>query len=68
MNQQIGDAAGQVWQILSSKGELSLTQLKTASRLREPLLAWAVGWLAREDKLEIIRDPAKRGSLRLRLK
>jgi len=68
MNQQIGNAAGQVWQALHAKGELSLAQLKKATRLNSPLIEWAVGWLAREEKLVILPDPAKRASFRLRLK
>ncbi|MBI4466944.1 MAG: winged helix-turn-helix domain-containing protein [Acidobacteria bacterium] len=65
MNSEIGMAAGQLWQVLSDQGELSLAQLKKATKLEAPLLDWAVGWLAREDKLEFIRD--KRG-VRLHLK
>lgn len=65
MNQEIGSAAGQVWQALMDHGELSLAQLKKATQLKSPLLDWAVGWLAREDKLDI--SPDKR-SFRLRLK
>lgn len=66
MSEEIGAAAGQVWQALQENGELSLAELKKATGLTTPLLDWAVGWLAREDKLEFVRD--KRGSVRLHLK
>ena len=68
MNEEIGNAAGQVWRALHEKGELSLPQLKKTTHLSAPLLDWALGWLAREEKLVIVRDPAKRGSLHVRLK
>lgn len=68
MNEEIGAAAGAIWQVLQDKGEMSLTQLKKATGQSAPLLDWAIGWLAREDKLDISRDPAKRGTFRLRLK
>lgn len=65
MNEEIGIAAGRIWEALNSKGELTPAQLQKAAEVEEPLLSWAVGWLAREDKVEFTRD--KRG-LRLRLK
>lgn len=68
MNEEIGAAAGQVWQALADKGELSVVQLKKATGLDAPLLDWAVGWLAREDKLALVSEPGKKGSFRLQLK
>lgn len=68
MNEEIGVAAGQVWQALADNGELSLAQLKKVTGLNAPLLDWAVGWLAREDKLAFTRESAKSGSFRLHLK
>jgi hypothetical protein len=65
MQEQIGEAAGAIWRALGDKGELSLAQLKKETRGRSPVFDWGVGWLAREDKLEI--TPDKR-SFRLRLK
>ena len=68
MNEEIGIAAGQVWQALVDQGELSLPQLKKATGLDAPLLDWAVGWLAREDKLAFTPEAGKKGSFRLHLK
>ncbi|OFV80701.1 MAG: hypothetical protein A3B65_01480 [Acidobacteria bacterium RIFCSPHIGHO2_02_FULL_67_57] len=65
MDEDIGAAAGRIWEALNSKGELTPAQLQKAAEVEEPLLSWAVGWLAREDKLVITRD--KRG-LRVSLK
>ena len=65
MDEDIGAAAGRIWEALNSKGELTPAQLQKAAEVEEPLLSWAVGWLAREDKVVITRD--KRG-LRVSLK
>ncbi len=49
---QIGEAAGQVWKTLAAKGPLSLTKLIKESGAPRDLVLQAVGWLAREDKLQ----------------
>ncbi len=64
MNEEIGNAAGRVWQSLQGK-ELSVAEVKKATGLKSPLLDWAIGWLAREEKLDIIRD---KRTIRFRLK
>jgi hypothetical protein len=65
MHEEIGIMAGAIWQALNTKGELSLAKLKKEVNGKTPVFDWAVGWLAREDKLII--TPDKR-SFRLRLK
>jgi hypothetical protein len=61
MQEEIGFTAGAIWQALNSKGELSLEQLKKEAKAKSPLFDWAVGWLAREDKIAI--TPEKRSFL-----
>ena len=65
MHEQIGMTAGAVWQALNTKGELSLAQLKKAVKDEPPLFDWAIGWLAREDKIVITQE---RHSFRIRLR
>ena len=65
MHEKIGTAAGLIWEALKMKGELSLAQLKKEVNGKTPIFAWAIGWLAREDKIVI--TPEKR-SFRLRLR
>ena len=62
---EIGEAAGTVWRTLESHGELTLAKLKKESKLRDPIFNWALGWLAREDQVEI--SPQKK-SYTVRLK
>jgi Winged helix-turn-helix domain (DUF2582) len=51
--QRIGEAAGLVWQQLSTKGPTSLTVLARVIGVPRDLLLQALGWLARENKIEI---------------
>lgn len=52
---EIGVAAGQVWAYLNEHGESSRTQIKKGlGGTDDILLAAAIGWLAREDKLAFI--------------
>jgi hypothetical protein len=55
MHKEIGTTAGAIWQALNAKGELSLPSLKQEVEAKSPVFDWAVGWLAREDKVIIKR-------------
>ena len=65
LHDEIGTVAGQIWLALNTKGELSLSQLKKDVKGKTPFFEWAIGWLAREDKIVI--TPEKR-SFRVQLK
>jgi hypothetical protein len=56
MTQEIGLMAGKVWQTLETKGEMSLAALKKTLGTRELTADWAIGWLAREDKLVLRKE------------
>jgi DNA-binding transcriptional ArsR family regulator len=49
----IGETAGVVWRILAEKGPLSLSKLVKAVGEPRDTVMQAVGWLAREDKINI---------------
>lgn len=51
-NHQIGQTAGAVWIYLTDKEKTSLATMKKDLSVSSDLLLAAVGWLAREDKLE----------------
>lgn len=65
VNSQVGETAGKVWHALSSTGPQTLGQLKKKLKESGELLGFGLGWLAREDKVEIV--PEKK-SFRIRLK
>lgn len=50
---EIGLNAGKVWQLLSDYTRWSYDSLKRKSGLKDKELGAALGWLAREDKIEI---------------
>jgi hypothetical protein len=49
---QIGHTAGQVWDVLTRRDGQSLAELKKSTAAPADLVVAAVGWLAREGKLE----------------
>ncbi len=51
--EQIGEAAGLVWQVLDREGTMSLARLARETGVSRDLAMQAVGWLAREGKIEI---------------
>jgi hypothetical protein len=48
----IGHAAGEIWALLSSNGEQTLAAIKKSVDAPSDIVLAAIGWLAREDKLE----------------
>jgi hypothetical protein len=53
MTNLIGETAGKVWKFLDQKGEVTLNQMKKGIKADPNLILQAIGWLAREDKLQI---------------
>jgi hypothetical protein len=56
MQKQIGDAAGITWKYLDQHTESTLSELKQATKLSEQLLLMGLGWLAREEKVDVVQD------------
>jgi hypothetical protein len=65
MQEDIGQMAGAIRHVLNTRGDHSLAQLKKEVNAKSPMFDWAIGWLAREDKIAI--TPKKR-SFTIRLK
>lgn len=63
----IGQGAGLIWQALSAAEAMGIKQLKKVTKLKEKDLYAAIGWLAREDKININADPADEKELILSL-
>jgi len=53
---QVGETAGQVYRLLASEGPQSAAQLKKKLNPKGELLSMALGWLAREDKIELLNE------------
>ena len=57
MNEMIGNAAGAVWSALSENGAMSAKDLKKAAKIKtDKELYLAMGWLLREDKLNVVEE------------
>ncbi len=53
----IGTNAGTVWVALSGAEALGIKQLKKITKLKDKEVYAALGWLAREGKINIAPDP-----------
>lgn len=56
MLQSIGENAGKLWHYLNRNKLSTLEEAVKSLKLKERALAMAVGWLAREDKLDFQED------------
>ena len=60
MQETIGNAAGQVWEILSNrKTPVTVAELPKLTKLKPPIAYQALGWLAREGKIEYVTKSGK---------
>ena len=53
----IGANDGLVWNALNEADAMGIKQLKKATKLKDKEVYAALGWLAREDKININVDP-----------
>ncbi|MCL2485368.1 MAG: winged helix-turn-helix domain-containing protein [Endomicrobia bacterium] len=52
---RVGYAAGEIWRYLSENGESTPIKIKANLGLSNTMLYLALGWLAREDKVNIVQ-------------
>lgn len=65
LQEQIGMSAGQIYNYLNSNGEATFSKIKKELDLKGNFADLGLGWLAREDKVEISK---KGSSVNVRLK
>jgi hypothetical protein len=56
LNGQVGETAGRIWHLLNDEGPHSVSQLKKKLNGSGELVNFALGWLAREDKVDITQQ------------
>ena len=56
MKQQVGDVAGAIWRALHEKEKVPLSTLPKMIRVKDAVAFQAVGWLAREDKIQYLTE------------
>ena len=52
----VGETAGKIWQVLTTEGPQTASQLKKKVSSSGDMVNFALGWLAREDKIEIVQE------------
>ena len=65
LQEQIGFSAGQIYEYLNVNGESTFSKMKKELDLKGNFADLGLGWLAREDKVEISKKGA---SVNVRLK
>lgn len=56
MSEEIGTMAGAIWKALETNGQMTVVKLKKELNAQSPLFDWAIGWLAREDKILLTKE------------
>lgn len=56
----IGETAGAIWRILSKNGPMTMAQLVKAVGEQRDIVMLGIGWLARENKIDIVEEGRSR--------
>ena len=59
MKEIVGGYAGLVWRALEGKNALSRKEIKKVTKLRDNEFYLGLGWLLREDKINVTGDEEK---------
>ena len=59
MKNEIGETAGRIWETLNTRGKVAINQLPKILNENSMLVYQALGWLAREDKIEYFIEKKK---------
>ena len=59
MKTKIGEMAGRVWKTLGEKEEVAVSKLPQILKERGEIVYQALGWLAKEDKIEFRKKEGK---------
>lgn len=68
LTSKIGTAAGKVWDSLYFQGACDVPSLVKLTQIKLGDVYSALGWLAREEKIQIVKGGTKKKPLTLRLK
>jgi hypothetical protein len=53
---KVGETAGAIWNLLERSGPQKLSAIKKQTKATDLTLHMALGWLAREDKIDMTED------------
>jgi Mn-dependent DtxR family transcriptional regulator len=52
MKEKVGETAGAIWRYLNDQERVAITKLPKALQVKQTIAYQALGWLAREDKID----------------
>lgn len=52
MKEKVIETAGKVWRFLGQNGQTNISQLAKSLKEKDEVVLQAIGWLAREDKID----------------
>ena len=64
----IGEDAGKIWKVLNSHGEVNVSSIAKFTKIRPVDAYSALGWLAKENKIEAKKSNLKSNILNFKLK
>lgn len=53
LQEKAGETAGKIWAVLNEEGTLTQKQIKKMAKISEKDFFLGLGWLLREDKLDV---------------
>jgi hypothetical protein len=56
MNEMVGEFAGLIWRALEGKNALTQKEIKKETKLKDKEFYLGLGWLLREDKINVTED------------
>jgi hypothetical protein len=68
LTSKIGTNAGKVWNTIAKQGELDISAIAQFAQITEVDAYHAVGWLARENKIQIKKIKSKEPKIKVTLK
>ena len=68
LTQKVGTDAGKVWDIVAKQGEIDVSTIAKITQITEVDAYCALGWLARENKVECKKLKTKEPKIRVTLK
>jgi len=68
LTNKIGENAGKIWKTLYSRGEINISSIAKITKIKTYDAYSALGWLARENKIEANKSSLKSNILKFKLR
>lgn len=68
LTNKIGEDAGKIWKILENQKEIDISSIAKITNLKIRDAYSAIGWLARENKIDLQKFPANSHEIKVKIK